>query len=318
SNGRIANSGTLQVGQDLTLGADNLDLQGQLEAGENLTLTAKDTVTIRDSIANPFIATAEGQLLVQGNQTINIFALNHPDSGLFSGGNMVLRSANTVGGDAHYWSGGSFAIEQLDGSLGGLDSPNDPVIRANQDVFLDSYTGASLHIFAGGLVFIPGTVRITAPDTTDFITEEVTLSDGITRVSIDGSVEPTLDIRAGIDWTKLGGFPGNTVEGTVFPPPFLDSFSPVPSADIIIGEIIVGDQGKVFLTNQYQPNTLDTPFGGITVDSISTQAGDVVFDSRGGITLDGLIDTSSFPIGSGGDVTLRAKGDIFITSSFAI
>ncbi|MEQ8971186.1 MAG: filamentous hemagglutinin N-terminal domain-containing protein [Coleofasciculus sp. C1-SOL-03] len=316
SNGRITNAGTLAVGQDLTLAADNLDLQGQLEAGDNLTLTAKDTVTIRDTVANPFIATAGGQLLVQGNQLIDIFALNHPDSGLFSGGNMVLRSANTVGGDAHYWSGGSFAIEQLDGSLGGLDSPNDPVIRANQDVFLDSYTGASLHIFAGGLVFIPGTVRITAPDTTDFITEEVTLSDGITRVSIDGSVEPTLDIRAGIDWTKLGGFPGNTVEGTVFP--FLGSFSPVPSADIIIGEIIVGDQGKVFLTNQYHPNTLDTPFGGITVDSISTQAGDVVFDSRGGITLDGLIDTSSFPIGSGGDVTLRAKGDIFITSSFAI
>ncbi|MGH2415862.1 MAG: filamentous hemagglutinin N-terminal domain-containing protein [Microcystaceae cyanobacterium] len=147
--GSIINRGNLAVGKDLTLSAGNLDLQGQLFAGGNLTLQGLNAVQIRDSVANPFIAAARGSLLVQGNQTVDIFALSHPNSGLFSGGNMVLRSANTVSGDAHYWSGGSFRIEQLDGSLGGLFSPNDLVIRANGDVALNSYTGASLHILAG-------------------------------------------------------------------------------------------------------------------------------------------------------------------------
>jgi len=322
SNGRIANSGTLQVGQDLTLGADNLDLQGQLEAGENLTLTAKDTVTIRDSVANPFIATAGEQLLVQGNQTIDIFALNHPDSGLFSGGNMVLRSANTVGGDAHYWSGGSFAIEQLDGSLGGLSSPNDPIIRANGDVAFNFYEGASLHILAGGSVTIPGYVWIQGADPINGIAEEVILSDGIT-VAIDGRIQPTLDIRAGT---------------TAFGTPFLNTGEPT-SADIRVGTVFFADPalnplaGTVLLTNQYQPNPLLTgnieiyaTLGNFLGDNFAMRTGDfgsgglAVIDSRGDIKLDGIIRTTlsiTVPgvpgidfLGNGGNVSLLAGNDI--------
>src|SRR5919199_1186206 len=92
--GTISNAGNLAVGQNLTLAAGNLDLQGQLYAERNLTLLATDTVRVRDSTANPFIASAEGRLLLQGNQRVDIFALNHPESGFFSGRNMVLRSTN--------------------------------------------------------------------------------------------------------------------------------------------------------------------------------------------------------------------------------
>ena len=113
----ITNRGNLTTGQDLTLVADQLDLQGQLVAGKDLTLKAQQTLQARDSATTPLIVNAGRDLLVQGNQTVDIFALNHPDSGLFSGRNLVLRSANTVGGDAHYFAGGSLRIEQLDGSL---------------------------------------------------------------------------------------------------------------------------------------------------------------------------------------------------------
>lgn len=122
SSGAIANAGHLAVGQNLTLAAGNLDLQSQLHAGGNLTLWALDTVRIRDSIANSFIASAGGELLVQGNQGVDIFALNHPHSGFFSGGNMVLCSDKTVGGDTHYTAGGNFRIEQLNGSPGDLST----------------------------------------------------------------------------------------------------------------------------------------------------------------------------------------------------
>jgi hypothetical protein len=111
---------------------------------------------------------------------------------------MVLRSAEQVGGDAHYWSGGSFRIERLDGSLGDLFSPYDPIIRSLGDVSFLAYFGTSLHILAGGEVDI-GIVFIRGAETgaanVDYIQETIQLSDG-TEINIDGSVQPTLSTLA--------------------------------------------------------------------------------------------------------------------------
>ncbi len=317
-SGAIANAGNLAVGQDLTLAAENLDLQGQLHAGANLTLQALNTLRIRDSLTNPFIAFANGQLLVQGNQAVDIFALNHPASGFFSGEDTVLRSANTVGGDAHYTAGGSFRIEQLDGSLGNLFSPYDPIIRARGNVNLAGYRGGSLHIFAGGSVTILGDVTITRADA-NAIAESVPLSDG-TTVLIDGRVQPTLDIRA-----------GTTAFGT-------PSFGGTPtSGAITIGGSITNVRGMVFLTNQYNPN-LQLPPGAISTGSIRAFGGLVTIDARdsiripsgintsinngtggnikllsgpGGIDTRGAILTAGSGNGNGGDIILSATGNIF-------
>jgi filamentous hemagglutinin family protein len=332
----ITNTGNLAVGQDLTLAADNLDLQGQLQAGRNLTLQALDTVKVRDSAVNPFIASARGQLVVQGNQRVDIFTLNHPDSGFFSGGDMVLRSANTVGGDAHYWSGGSFRIEQLDSSLGNLSSPYDPIIRSLGDVSFNSYTGASLHILAAGQVNI-GQVTITGSETgtvgTDYLIENVTLSDGRTVVPINGSVRPTLDVRAGVDPAAVGN-PIPPVTGNNL----LDVFNNIPifgsptitntatSADIRINSITIErPNGLVFLTNQYKPNLAlkgDIQVTNIRVDDngggllgrFNGNGGNVFFDSKGNITIpsSGLINTSS-ATGDAGNVTLIGKESFSMT-----
>ena len=183
--------------------------ESQLFTTGDLSLLAQDTVRVRDNFTNPFLAQAGGKLLVQGNQGVDIFALNHPDSGFASGRDMVLRSANTVGGDAHYWSGGSFRIEKLDGSFGDLYSPYDPIIRSTGNVSFNSYIGSSLHILAGGSVNISDFVVITGKETgqdeTDFISEEVTLSDG-EKISVDGKAQPTLDIRAGVKPDVITGF----------------------------------------------------------------------------------------------------------------
>ena len=305
--GAITNSGNLVTGQNLTLSADNLDLQGQLHAGGNLTLQAQDTVKVRDHPASPFIASAGGQLLVQGDQGVDIFALNYSESGFYSGGDMVLRSAAAVSGDAHYTAGGNFRIEQLDGTLGNLFSDDDPIIRATGDVFLNAYQGASLHIFAGGYVYIPDTVRITNPGslrrtinpTTTPAEANVSLSDG-TPLVINGNASPTVDIRAG---TKAVGSP------------FVNTGTPT-SADIIIGDIVLdaigGDGGKVFLTNQYQPNPALT--GNITVGFIDPRdnfgGGSVAIDSKGSITLNDQVRTFADSLGNGGDITLLANDNI--------
>ena len=319
----IRNTGTLVVGQNFTLNAGNLNLQGLVQAGNNLTLQAQDTVKIRDSVTHPFIAAAGGQLLVQGSGPVDIFALNHANSGFFSGGDMVLRSPNSVMGDAHYTTGGNFRIEQLDGSLGDLLSPGDPVIRASGNVSFTNYTGASLHIFAGGSVNITGLVTITGTDTTNFINEAVplsqTLPDGTTTVTINGSTRPTLDIRAG---TTAVSTPVNVCVGCPLFQPTNLTFPNTPlTADININQILINrPDGLVFLTNQYQRNPALA--GNIQVTKIVAddrnggfrgKGSDVVIDSRGNIILpeNGTIQINS-GTGNAGNVTLIANGSFFM------
>ena len=322
----ISNQGTLKTGQDLVLAGNNLNLQGHLEAGNNLTLMATDTVTIRDSLTTPFIAAAWGDLTIQGDKTVDIFALNHPDSGLFSLGNMTLRSAEQVGGDAHFWSGGNFRIERLDGSLGKLYSPHDPVIRTAGDVLIGSYIGASLHIIAGGKVEIPGYVWIVVADPNYGLKETITLADG-TVVNIDGQNQPTLDIRAGVSPEFIGepflqgsGFDifGNPINLTDIP----------SSADINIGTIIFRDfdflpiTGYVSLTNQYQPNPLLSGniqvsetlpgFRAITTGGALT-GGDITLSSRNNIDILGNVRTSSEA--SAGNILMNAVGDLTIVGN---
>jgi len=305
--GNIVNAGNLVVSKNFTLAADNLNLQGQLLAGKNLTLQANDTVQVRDSVANPFIAAAGEKLLVQG-QAIDIFALNNPNSGLFGGKDLVLR-ANTIGGDAHFWSGGNFRIEQLDGSLGDWYSPYDPIIFVTGDLSFNGYIGASLHILAGGSVTVPSTIVIIDADTTSTsITEDITLSDG-TVLPIDGSDRPTLDIRAGVDPSRFSSSDGIAVIGSgLF---FGGAYDINPSsADISIGNIIIEPpNGVVYLTNQYQPNlSLTSANIEITGEGIPRIGAD--FQSLG-------IDARGFG-GNGSAVVLDSRGSIFLNQNASI
>ncbi|WP_424100119.1 filamentous hemagglutinin N-terminal domain-containing protein [Moorena producens] len=326
-SGTIINTGTLAVGKDLTLSGLNLNLQGQLSAGGNLTLSAMETLKIRDSIALPFVAAAGGKLLLEGNQRVDILALTHPDSGLFSLGDMVLRSGNSIKGDAHYWSGGNFSIEEMDGSLGNLSSPRGSIIRSAGDVSFNSYDGASLHIFAGGSVTVDK-LKITGSDPANNIQETVTLSNG-TTISIDGSSRPTLDIRAGT--TAIGNpseIPGNTM------PDQLELSKAPTTATIKIGQVIIEPpNGQVFITNQYQPNSAVT--GSIEVTTINTSntsntvenAGDVILDSGKDIILigtnsftdeQGLIFANTSGSGQGGQIKLVANQEILLSDRFRV
>lgn len=300
-----AQTATLTAHQNLTL------VNSQIGTTEDLNLLAGDTVRIRDSVANPFVAQGGGKLLVQGRQGVDIFALNNPNSGLFSGGDLVLRSGNTVGGDAHYWAGGNFRIEQLDGSLGGLFSPYDPIIRARGNVSFDSYRGASLHIIAGGSVQIDDNVEIIGADLENGWTDSFNLSDG-SPITINGRQQPTLDIRAGVRADAIG-IPGRTpadpIPGIVNP-----TYGSEPtSANITIGRIITQPRGQVFLTNQYEANTLAE--GSIEIGdrtrnlnlfSIDSLASPVTIDARGDVTVyQGII--SGIRTGIGGDIKILSQ-----------
>ncbi len=287
----IANTATFSANRNLILNSS------QIGTINDLNLLAKDSVIARDTAERPFIASAGEKLTVQGDRLIDLFILNHPDSGLYSGSDMVFRSANTIIGDAHYYANGNFRVEKLDGSIGNLESPTDPIIRSSGNVDLGVYLGRSLHIIAGGKVTI-GAAQITNADTTNNSINpnnpqtqslaNVTLSSGKSLI-IDGSAKPTLDIRAGVDSTIIGTSgitPVATTTGSrptcangnsiscYFNSAFTTRVIPViPSSSsnptesgITIGKInIQRPDAVVLLTNNYMPNTSLTGNSDITI-----------------------------------------------------
>ena len=336
-SGDIESRGQLAVLGDLVLAGNGLDLQGQVAAGDDLTLLGLYEVRIRDTEETPFIGFTGGDLLVQGNQQVDIVALSHPDSGLFAYGDMALRSASTVIGDAYFLSGGNFRVGNLEKMPGQLGSEVDPIIRSLGDVEFESYLGSSLHVIAGGSVSFNEAV-VTAPDPgtqgIDFLQETVELTDG-TLVEIDGGAQPTVDIRAGVSPDAVGVLPIPNPSGLAASDLFIDNvFQPVdptltatPSgADIEVGSIrIDAPNGLIFLTNRYEPNTTlpdgdirvvgNDPFGlGFTklgINMTAAETGSIFLDSRGDID---VTDTDITLLGSEstGDIVLLAEEDVVL------
>lgn len=327
-----AQTAKLSAVKDLTL------LESWMGTKGDMALLAKDGVRIRDGLVSPFVAVAGRNLTVQGDRQVDIFALAHPASGLAAGRDLILRSGKEVIGDAHYWSGGSFRVEKLDGSLGDLTSPNDPIIRSQGDVYIDAYQGGSLHIIAGGKVEIPGYVWITGADSVNGLTENVTLSNG-QIVAIRGKTEPTLDIRAGVKPEAIGTPIDLIGIGNFYEPAYFTDET--TSADINLGTIFFanisnisnnGIAGRVLLTNKYQPNNSLT--GNIQVSNtlLSTalltgdisRGGNIDIDSRGSITLKGMINVAALPnlsgffSGNGGNINLLAQGNINLNPTASI
>ncbi len=344
-NGQGVESGDVVVqnvnSQTATLSAvNNLKLvESQLRTTGELNLIAGNTVKIRDSVTNPFVAHAGGNLYIKGNQGIDILALNHPQTPFISGGNLTLVSDGIISGDAHFASGGSFSMLNLLDKPGNFVSLYDPIILASGNVSLGDYTGTSLHILAGGSVTL-SSVTINATDSTANTINPsnttlfngvstlgslatVSLSDG-SSITINGSTKPTLDVRAGINWRLLGGVPtpNPSVIGVVAPTYQIQPLT----ADITINGSVNVSTGEILLTNQYKP-FLALRGGIISTQGLSTatgftslSGGSITLDSRSNINIKGDVDTRTeggINVGNAGDINLFATkginiiGDLF-------
>ncbi|MBD2353256.1 CHAT domain-containing protein [Tolypothrix sp. FACHB-123] len=93
--GVTAQTATFDATQNLILP------ESQLQTSGDLNLLAKNTVLVRDSVTNPFLAQAGGNLYIQGNQNIDILAFNHPQTFFgTTGGNITFDSAVSLGDSA--------------------------------------------------------------------------------------------------------------------------------------------------------------------------------------------------------------------------
>lgn len=323
-----AGTATIAASNNLNIISSNIQTTG------NTTLRAQDTVAIKDSQQEPVKIVVDGKLLIQGDRSIDIFALNNPTSNISASGNLTLRSNTTVSGDAYFNTGGNFKVEQLDGNIGNLFSPYDPIIRASGDVSFGDYTGASLHIIAGGSV-TTGNITITSADSsTSFrstgnipngLVESFTLADG-TPVSINGITNRTLDIRAG---TTAFGTPDVLSNNTAFNP--TTTATPTGSA-ITVGNVnfsgSASDRPFVLLTNQYFPNaslvagdirvgTVNTLVTVRSASNIVVASGDITIVGRNNVNVSqletGFNDTNFTGATNTGNILVRGIGDITAT-----
>lgn len=275
TKGITAQTASLSSSNNLTL------VESQVQTTFDLNLLAANTVWGRDSATGAIALQAGRNLTIQGDQAVDIFALNHPESRLRSGNNMVLRSASTIQGDAHYMTGGDLRFEQLNGNAGSVSSSYDPIVLAVGDVTLGDYTGASLHVLAGGRVTMgnvyitsggTGTTTINPDNFTSYngnpantfatlaaivrsdrtplyvnVTPTLDGTNTIQRVPqptdqlIIDGRNATLDVRSGINWSALGGLPAEIVIPPGSVTPVSTSTAAPVSSDITISSIQIGN-----------------------------------------------------------------------------
>ncbi|MFP5275363.1 two-partner secretion domain-containing protein, partial [Coleofasciculus sp.] len=340
----ISQTATLSAQHNLTL------VESQLQTTGDLNLLAQDTVRVRDSATNPFLAQAGGNLYIQGNNTIDILALNHPQTPFQSGGNLSLVSDGDISGDAHFTSGGSFSILNLVGNPGNFVSYFDPIISSNGDVTFGNYTGVALKIESTGSI-TGDNIKITGPDTSlvgsdpdiAILTSSPAL---ILRAGLNSLTHsPNISGQTAFTSTGVTSSPGNinvnNVDTSNTDQQNSGGAGPVimqASGDITTGSISTSDQGlgNAGLVRLQTPgnitingniNTSDqsdgdsgsvellATSGNITIGDVSTsdqsQGNSGSIDlTSGGNILAGSIDTGEFGPGNSGSITLVAGGNI--------
>ena len=253
--------------------------ESQLQTTEDLTLQASDTVYIRDSAEDAFMAVSGGDLTIQGNQGIDILALNHTETPFQSGGNLTLISDEIISGDAHFQSLGNLSIQDLAGNAGEFISLYDPIFRSNSDVDFGNYTGVSLKVEAVGTIS-GGNIRINGPDSS------------IPNADPDFDVlttAPALILRAGLLDLDI-----NLPNVPTDPPPEAGG---TPFDDI---------SSSLLPTGSIEVNSISS------FDPIADERGSVeLFSRTGDIRINGEIpgDNPGFSIAAG-SITIDASGEV--------
>jgi filamentous hemagglutinin family protein len=289
-----AETGLLFAPQNVTL------FESQLQTTGNLNLLAQNTVRVRDSVTNPVMVQSGSNLTIQGNQNIDILALNHATSAFQSGSNLTLISNGIISGDAHYRSGGNFSLLNLAGEPGNFISLYDPIISSLGNVEFGNYTGVSLKVEAIGSI-TGGNIEITGPDV------------GLTGTDPDIAIltgSPALILRAGLPALANPPNVPQTTGGTTFVP------SPVSSpGSITVGNIdttgqLNGNAGPIILT---APGIIVT--GNLDASSFGGNGGNIQL--QGSNITTGFVNTVSDGrfVGNSGTVTMTALNGSITTNT---
>ncbi|MBE7380209.1 MAG: filamentous hemagglutinin N-terminal domain-containing protein [Leptolyngbya sp. SIO1E4] len=308
--GDITSTGILEAGQDLTLLGNDLYLEGQVLAGQDLMLQAQDTVTIRDTATDAFVARTGGDLTIQGNQGVDIWTLQHLEQTPFvSGGDLTLISDGVISGDAHFDSGGSLQFLNLAGGPGNIVSFYDPIIFADGDVVFGDYTGVALKVEATGSIQA-GNIRITGPDI------------GVPATDPDAALlnsSSAVILRAGVDSVGAANVPQTNV-GDLNTSFTAGTVAGQPPGSIVVGGIDTsdssgGDGGPIILVADSNISIAGDILAFATSPAGDAgNGGDISISSiSGDITTNGRLNSRSQSEANSGDA--GNGGNISITST---
>lgn len=331
----------IDVAGDVVVDRASLPDHGlRIDAGGGLEIAATGTVRLGDAAGRPVVLSSGGRVEIEGRTGLEVSILADGASRVTTRGDLVLRSSAPILGDARWMAGGDLRLETLDGRPADLVSPDDPIVLSIGNVSFGSYTGASLHVLAGGSITATD-ITVTGTGSTATTVgpsnlavfngadsfaalSAVTLSDS-TAVVVDGAARPTVDLRAGVDWSTFAGGAPSPVYQEIPAGSVGATFLPTTGAAITTANIFVtAPDGLVLLTNRYRP--VGALSGGIQTLAIQTDAaapaqngGAVVVDSRGAVSL-GSVSTASFQsgagaaAGNGGPVRVLADGGLAVGS----
>lgn len=324
SNGEVELTGSgLQVNHgDVVLKTANADTvnvyahhnlilpQSKINTTGDLNLVAQNNLQVRDSTDASVSITAGKNLYLQGNQGIDILAINHINRTTFiSGGDLTLVSNGKISLDTHFASGGKFSILNNAGNRSSFISLYDPIISANEDVSFNDYTGPALKVETRGSI-TAGNIEITSADTT-LCTIYPSCSGDIFILAN----EPALILRAGLIGLEL---PANTFPVTELGTQFNSNAVASNPGNIQVGNIqtsipSTGVAGRVILqslSGDITTGNINSSATNFEVDDAT--AGSVNITTPGNITT-GKIDAfafSSYGSAIGGDVNLNAGKNI--------
>ncbi|WP_445302535.1 CHAT domain-containing protein [Microcoleus sp. MON2_D5] len=271
---------TLSAARNLTL------VESQLLTENNLYLLAGDTVRVRDG-NNAFRAIAGGNLTIQGNQNIDIFALNYPNPAFQSAGDITLLSNGNVSGDAHFAAGGNVSILTLSGNGGSFLSLYDPIISSEGDVRFGDYTGTSLKVEAKGAI-AAGDITITGPDTT-----------------LSGSADPDAAVLSGSAALILRSGVSTLANAANVPPTTTAGETFFASPGVASGNSI----GVGAISTAGGPVILESA-GDIALDAIATSGGNITLKAASDIAVTGTLQST------GGSIDLTAGNLLTVSGTF--
>lgn len=268
---------------------------GELRTDGDLRLAARQNLQLRDTQASQLTIEAGRDLVLQGNQGVDILALSHNETSFASGRDLQIISRNPVSGDAHFSSGRHFAILDLSDLPGDFISLYDPIISASGNVLFGNYTGASLKIEATGSI-TGGNVSITGPDV------------GLTGTDPDIPLlvnHRAVILRAGVDTLQNSANLPQTLGGSTFG----ESSPPAVRGNISVGNLNTGsfsapESGVIIVSTD----------GDITAGNLGARrsvgsGGSIDVATTGGRVTLGNVDASS-SLNDAGRISIVSFGDV--------
>ncbi len=273
-------------------------ISGNFEANSDLQLVANQNIQLRDNNINPLKITAGRDLVIQGNQLIDILAFSNGETTIASGRDLRLVSKQAVSGDAHFNSGRNFSILDLSENPGDFSSLYDPIISANGDVSFGNYSGVSLKVEATGNIS-GGNIFINGPDTSGLTGADpdipilINNRAAILRAGVT-ALENAENIPQSVGSSSFNGTGNTSDSGNITVGSINTSSSNSPESSIII----LDSKGSVVA-------------GNLTVRRSANSGGQIDIRTRLGDVRVGELDASS-TLSAGGNISVSSFGDVII------